>query len=57
MFSVRGWREDLVAVVTDVRSPEAVDASRVVLIRMSLGGALILGIAGYLYARSRQRES
>ena len=38
MFSVRGWREDLVAVVAHVRSLEVVDASRVVLTGMSLGG-------------------
>jgi hypothetical protein len=40
MFSVCGWREDLVATVVHVRSREAVDASRVVLIGMSLCGGL-----------------
>jgi uncharacterized protein len=42
MSSVRGWREDLVAVVAHVRSLEVVDASRVVLIGMSLGGGLVV---------------
>jgi uncharacterized protein len=45
MFSVRGWRAGLVAAVAHVRSLEAVDAPRVVLIGMSLGGGLVIDVA------------
>lgn len=45
MVSVRCQREDLAAAVAHVRSLETVDASRVVLAGMSLGGGLVIDVA------------